>query len=160
MTAPRTWVRPLRLASHVRQSRVASADPHEQAPLSTARSSVPWSMKQCSCDRSRDSPPSLPLLSIHSPPSRSPPPPHILQASPRVVCRGSSTARSTQLLRIKVCRNPRTQVLHPCIHPWHSAHEDEPYHQQLSLSDRNDKIAWTKAECALAQPHTPRTPTH
>ena len=60
---------PLRLASHVRQSRVASADPHEQAPLSAARPSVPCSMKQCSRDRPRDSP----FLS-HSSPSASHPP--------------------------------------------------------------------------------------
>ena len=146
----------MRLASPVRQRRVASADPHEQAPLSAARPAVPWSMKQCSCDRPRDSPPAP----SHLPSTRSLHTRISLTASstisqaPRVVCSRVSHSRSPQLCASR-CVNSRAGSPSPPTHPRHSAHEDEPYHQQLSLSDRNDKIAWTMAECAPAQPNTP-----
>ena len=166
MTAPRTWVCPLRLASPVRQRRVASADPHEQAPLSAARPAVPWSMKQCSCDRPRDSPthpltPPFNPLSLCTPASRSPLPSPIAGGSSRRLLARLPQPIITAAAHQGASQPPRG-FPHPCISPWHSAHEDEPYHQQLSLSDRNDKIAWTMAECAPAQPHTPHThtPTH
>ena len=155
----------MRLASHVRQSRVASADPHEQAPLSTARPSVPWSMKQCSCDRPRDSPhPShsfQPALCTRASRSPLPPPRRRLLAS---CARASPTADHLCYCSSRCVATLAHGFSFPAPSPWHSAHEDEPSHQQLSLSDRNDKIAWTMAECALALPHTPRarpqTSTH
>ena len=83
-------------------------------------------------------------------------PPSTSQAAPRVVCSRVSHSRPPLLLHIKVRATLAHGFSFPAPSPWHSAHEDEPSHQQLSLSDRNDKIAWTMAECALAQTHTPR----